>query len=305
VTLARRLWPAVAAAFAVAAAGCGLGPGPSTEGVATLTVTRDYGATPMLEATVDDPSESETVVRFLDREAEITTGYGGNFVQSIEGIAGEYRDGRSLDWFFYVDGLWSPVGSAEREVSAGQRIWWDYHDWTDATRVPAVVGSWPEPFAQAAADDPLPVRIECRTAPAPCEAAQDSLAGEGVEAEIGGGGEDGPELRLLVGPWRAIRDDPAAGLLDGGPAASGVFAQFRGVELAALDVEGKPASTYRDGAGLVAAVREGEDPPTWVATGTDAAGVDAAVGVLDSEQLEHRYAALATDTEISSLPVLR
>ena len=33
------------------AAGCGLGPGESSEGEATLTVTRDYGAEPMLEAT--------------------------------------------------------------------------------------------------------------------------------------------------------------------------------------------------------------------------------------------------------------
>ena len=90
------------------------------------------------------------MIRFLDREAEITTRYGGGFVQSIEGLGGTVTAGRSFDWFFFVDGIESSVGSAEREVRGGHRIWWDYRDWTDAMRVPAVVGSWPEPFLQQA-----------------------------------------------------------------------------------------------------------------------------------------------------------
>ena len=55
---------------------------------ATLTVTRDYGAEVLLEATREDPPESETVMRMLDSEAEIETRYGGGLVQSIEGISG-------------------------------------------------------------------------------------------------------------------------------------------------------------------------------------------------------------------------
>ena len=46
---------AAAALVAVAAPGCGLGPGESSEGEARLTVTRDYGAERLLEATVSDP----------------------------------------------------------------------------------------------------------------------------------------------------------------------------------------------------------------------------------------------------------
>ena len=79
------------------------------EGTATLTVTRDYGTEPMVEASVEDPAESETVLRMLDREADITTRYGGGFVQSIEGVAGEVsRRGGRFDWFFYVNGIESP-----------------------------------------------------------------------------------------------------------------------------------------------------------------------------------------------------
>ena len=150
----------VAVALAATTTGCGLGPGDSSPGTATLTVTRDYGADPVLEASESDPSESETVIRFLDREAEITTRYGGGFVQSIDGTAGGVEGGRSNDWFFFVNGIESPRGSAEVAVRGGDRIWWDYRDWTAAISTPAVVGSWPEPFLQASAEPREPARGE-------------------------------------------------------------------------------------------------------------------------------------------------
>ncbi len=53
----------MAAAFGT---GCGFGPGDSSEGEATLTVTRDYGDEELLEVTREDPPSSETVMRVLD-----------------------------------------------------------------------------------------------------------------------------------------------------------------------------------------------------------------------------------------------
>ncbi len=285
----RRL--AAAATLAVAVAGCGLGPGERTEGEATLTVTRDYGAERLLEATVSDPSESETVIRFLDREAEITTRYGGAFVQSIDGLAGTVANGRGFDWFFYVDGLWSPVGSAEREVRGGDRIWWDYRDWTDAMRVPVVVGSWPEPLAPEAS-------VECTAAASTCDLVAARFADAGVDT---GAGDGAP--RVLVGPWEELRTDRAAALLEQGPETSGVFARFErtsdGYDLVGLDDHAEPVAT---GAGLVAAVREGEEPPTWLVTGTDEAGVEAAADLLEAEDLEDRYAVLTDGEDAIPLP---
>ncbi len=103
------------------------------------------------------------MLRLLDREAEITTRYGGGFVQSIDGLEGSGEGGRVRDWFFFVNGIESSTGSAEVDVRPGDRIWWDYRDWTDAMRAPAVVGSWPEPFAQASAGaSAQPVRLSSR-----------------------------------------------------------------------------------------------------------------------------------------------
>ena len=159
-------------------------------------MTRDYGSKTLVDEAENDPPSSETVIRFLDREAEITTRYGGGFVQSIDGLAGTESGGRRYDWFFYVNGIESAVGSADVHVHGGDRIWWDYRDWTDAMRVPAVVGSWPEPFAQASAEgDHRPVRVECLAGGSACETAASRLADAGVEASVErgeGGGRAAP-----------------------------------------------------------------------------------------------------------------
>ena len=304
---------AALAALAAGVAGCGFGSGGESEGQATLTVTRDYGSEVLVQATEEDPPESETVIRFLDRKADITTRYGGGFVQSIEGVSGELRDGRNFDWFFYVNGIESSIGSAEVEVRGGDRIWWDHRDWTDAMRVPAVVGSWPEPFLQAsAAGDPTPVGLACEAAPGECEEARDLLAGEGIavgEENADAAGSE-PAPRMLVGPWGSLRDDPAAAQLDEGPATSGVFARFEpnphgGHELVALDERAKVALRLGTDAGLVAAVRNNDDPPTWIVTGGDERGVDAALGLLASRDLSNRYAVVAVpDGAPVSLPAL-
>ncbi len=154
-----------------------------------------------------DPPESETVMRMLDREAEIETRYGGGFVQSIEGISGSTDLGRTYDWFFFVNGVESAIGAAETEVRGGDRIWWDHRDWTEAMRVPAVVGSWPEPFLQASAgSDRLPVRVVCAGASAPCDAAEDALADAGRERR-GDGLRQGGGGSLHAGDRRRVGED--------------------------------------------------------------------------------------------------
>jgi hypothetical protein len=301
---------AVAIAVAAVSTGCGLGAGPTSEGAATLTVTRDYGSSQMLATDEQDPPESETVLRFLDREADIATRYGGGFVQSIDGQAGQERDGRRSDWFFYVNGVESPVGAAEVHVRGGDRIWWDYRDWTDAMSVPAVVGSWPEPFSQASAGaERRPVEVECMGAKPPCETVADRLAEAGVDAGIERKGHRSRNhraaaaLRLLVGPWSKVQRDPAVNALRGGPADSGVFATFKGRHLVGLDTSAKPARDLGTGSGLVAALRDGDDPPTWVVTGGNPAGVKAAADLLDAADLRDRYAVTVSGGEITPLPV--
>jgi hypothetical protein len=261
-----------------------------------------------LAALSDEVSESDTVMRVLERDADITTRYGGGFVQSIDGLEADERFGHSFDWFFYVDGVESTVGAADYPLYGGEAIWWDYRDWSAAMRVPAVVGSWPEPFLHGYDGKRRPVAVECMGGGEACGAVRGALAGEGVEVEPDAG-PDSPSdaIRVLVGPWARLRRDPAAAQIEDGPQASGVFADFAGegagARLVGLGVEGKPARTFGPGGGLVAATRRYDGPPTWLVTGAGPVGVEAAADLLDGADLHNRYAVATDGGRETPLPV--
>ena len=286
---------------ALAAAGCGLGPGESV-GEVTLTVTRDNGATPVL-ATTDEVADSDTVMRVLERNAEITTRYGGGFVQSIEGVAGDERDGRSYDWFFYVNGVESTIGAADYSLHGGEGVWWDYRDWSSSLRVPAVVGSWPQPFKDGYDGERHPVAVECRGGGTACAEVRERLTEAGVE--LAADGDDA--IRVLVGPWEGVREDPAAAAIEHGPQESGVFAEFEragsGYRLVGLNGDGKAVRGFGREAGLVAASRRYEAPPVWVVTGTASTGVRAAAELLDREGLRDHYAVATEGGDETPLPL--
>jgi hypothetical protein len=288
---------------ALAAAGCGFGAGDGL-GEVSLTVTRDYGAEPLLPAATEEVSEADTVMRVLDRSTAISTRYGGGFVQAIEGLAAAQRDGDGHDWFFYVDGVESPVGAAEFPLRGGEAIWWDYRNWSAAARVPAVVGSWPRPLVGGYEGKRRPVTLECRRGGAACAVARRRLAAAGVA--VAGAAADGA-IRVLVGPWARLREDSAAAQLEDGPQTSGVFAELvrdtAGYRLQGLDEGGEPARDFGPDAGLVAATRRYGAPPVWIVSGATGRGTLAAANLLDATHLRNRYAVATEAGEETPLPI--
>ena len=191
-----------------------------------------------------------------------------------------------------MNGVESPIGSAEYDPSGGDRIWWDYRDWTAAMRVPTVVGSWPEPFVHGFQGHRWPAILDCRAAAPICEAANQRLSPLGVKTS-------GPIRGCDRGPGRDLErrahESKRTPCCADGPDRSGVFARFVGTRKPLLEVlnqQGQPAGSIGKGGGLVAALRPGDGPPTWVVTGTDAKGVAAAAGLL-GDALRNHYA-LAT-----------
>jgi hypothetical protein len=288
---------------ALVIAGCGLGPGRGLGGV-RLTVTHDYGAEPVLERAIGGVTESDTVMRVLERSAEVSTRYGGDFVQSIDGVEANQRSGASYDWFFYVNGVESAVGAAAYPLHGGEAIWWDFRDWSAAMQVPAVVGSWPQPFTGGYEGKRRPLVVECMGGGAACREVRSRLDGTGVS--VAQGAPSGA-IRVLVGPWSRLQRDSAAGQIEEGPQASGVFAKFahRGgdFELQGLGEDGKPARSFGASAGLVAATRRYEAPPTWVITGATVSGVRAAAGLLDAASLRDHYAVATEGGKETPLPL--
>jgi len=288
---------------ALAAAGCGVGPGGEV-GEASLTVSRDFGTERLSPPAAEAVSESDTVMRMLDRNATIETRYGGAFVDSIDGLAGGRRAGRPHDWFFYVNGLWSPVGAAEYPLRGGDSIWWDYRDWSASTRVSALVGAWPQPFADGYEGDRHPTAVECRGAAAVCSMVRSRLDDAG--ATLARPGAKGA-IRVLVGPWARLRDDPAAAALEDGPEASGIYADFvredGAYRLHGLDEAGEPVRQLGLAAGLVAATRRNDAPPVWIVSGSSAAGIRAAADLLGADRLRDRFAVAVDAAEEIPLPI--
>jgi hypothetical protein len=295
---------------ALAAAGCGLGPGADV-GDVRLTVTREFGAAPVLDRSLA-AKESDTVMRLLEGEAEVETRYGGGYVHSIDGTAEEQRDGDPYDWFFYVDGVESPVGAAEYELNGGERVWWDYRDWSATNHVPAVVGSWPAPFVGAGGKrhsvalecaNPSPgsfVRNNRTKEPQACGAVRQALEGEGVEVAAG---EPDKAIRILVGTWDRLGSDPAARLIEEGPGESGVFADFEAGELVGLDEGGAPARSFAADTGLIAATSRYGGLPVWVVTGATPAAVRNAAEALDAEHLRDHYAVAVENGKSTPVPL--
>jgi hypothetical protein len=258
----------------------------------SLLVTSDFGARVIDEASAAPVSGSPTLLAYLKATADPDTS------AAIE------RDPAA--WSLYVNGLRTTKDPAKEQVHGGDRVWWDRH--SDAIDPRAVIGSYPEPFLHGIGGKRWPTRVECvqdgdKT---PCDAIAERLGETGViagQALTGteGGGEN---LRVLVGPWASLRTDRAARLIAEGPRASGVFARFTpdGRRLELLDARGHVVQTAGAGAGLIAATRYEEEPPTWFVTGTDAAGVAAAVQAFDEGTLGNRFALAVVDDRGRPVP---
>lgn len=303
----RRISPAIAAALgAVAIAGCGLGAGPGTSDV-SLNVTRDFGSQPVGQATEKKVPGAETVMRLLQSHFHVGTQYGGGFVRSIRNWSGSSS---RHDWFFYVNGIQAPKGAASTRVHKGDQIWWDLHDWRVTDTIPAVVGSFPEPFSTGIGGRRLPTVLDCATdVQSACNKVGHELSREHVPyADQGlGGGSGSDSLAIVVGTWSELKGIIAAELVGAGPSHSGVYAQVVGPQGQALELDnpaGRVVRTLHGSAGLIAATEQPSlNQPTWLITGTDVAGVNAAAGALTPAKLRDHFALAVTGGQDLPIPL--
>ena len=211
-------------------------------------------------------------MRMLERNATVTT-------RLRRRLRREHRQGSPAaarsDWFYYVNGVQAGKGAADTKLHSGDHVWWDRHDWSATQSIPAVVGSFPEPFPDGYGGKRLPLMIECtQTAAKTCREVQNEFSGLKLVASLSCllCSEYNESLPVLVGPYATLTSAPAALKLAGPVSSSGVYARFEdgGRRLALLDQNGHVVRTAGAGAGLVAATRYRGQPPTWFVTGTDA-----------------------------------
>jgi len=298
----------VCLAFGVAGCGVGIGDGAAT-GEAEVTVTRDYGKAGVAGPAIREIRSSDTVMSLLDEVADVRTGYGGRFVEAVDGIESS-GGSRNSDWFYFVNGIEAEVGAASFRPRDGDSIWWDFRDWTETMWVGAVTGSYPAPLNGGYDGKWDSVRLTCTTGERTCRKVRDELADDGIA--IGTGPEESPgeTVTVLVGAVGEL--DRAGGDLGlgRGPSSSGVFVKLNGPRgrsrsgrLETLDDRGRVTGRFGPGTGLVAAVRQQGKPPVWLVTGTDERGVGKAAAVLDPDPLSRTYAVVVPPDGSSPLPV--
>jgi Domain of unknown function (DUF4430) len=294
--VSRRVRTAVAAvAISLGCAGCGFGPGVAAKGV-DVRVTENFGTQKLGD--VQDAKVTGTVMQALQRSFKVSTAYGGGFVESVNGHAGD--KGNQVDWFYYINGIQAAKGAASTQLHKGDHIWWDLHSYRATDSIPAVVGSFPEPFTNGVGGQRYPTIVECVDGTSsPCQTVTKELESFKVPTSQGGigYGSGNDSLGVVVGPWKRIDGELAAELVKYGPGASGVYARFvdDGSQLELLGADGKVDRTLGPDTGLVAAVNgngagNSNAVPTWLITGTDAAGVVAAARALTPSRLAGRFA---------------
>ena len=281
-TVARSMSPASARALALVLAlttlaGCGTSAATDSDTI-SITVTRDFGAQDVV-ALPRQPVPAE-----------------GGLADILQRHPSE-RAAESL----FVNGIAADEPAGELTVHGGDRVWLDRHAAGVARAIPAVVGSFPEPFLHGVDGKRLPVRVECDDPRAgACAAVAEKLVSLGVVAGrsvISRSAAD-ETVRILVAPWTRLRGrEFEADRLDAGPRQSGVYARFDASarRLLVLDAAGNVARTLGAGTGLIAATRVTDRRPVWFVTGTDAAGVASAARALDESVLADRFALAVSD----------
>jgi hypothetical protein len=295
----------VAAIVAAGVAGCGLSPAAGTSEV-NLTVTKGFGSAKVASITTTRVPGAETVMRMLKRSLPVQTGSRGRQVESIAGLAG---DSAHHQWFYYVNGVETPLGAAATAVHHGDRIGWDLHDWQATQSIPAVVGSFPEPFLHGTGGRRLPTALECASGVrAACNRVSSTLGALGVPVatQYIGTGSGTDSLAVEVGTWHQLQSELLASLIEKGPSLSGIYARFTGHggdQLQLLNPSGQVVRTLGAGAGLIAATAQNGSEPTWLITGTDAQGVAAAAQALSAGRLRDHFALAVQGSQDFPLPL--
>ena len=305
----RRFLPLLACGVLLSA--CGLQPKAGSSNV-HLTVTRDFGSAPVGAASERAIPSHQSLTAILQRFFHVQPAVRQRTVAAIDGHAA----GASSYWFYYVNGIAVQPGQTndlgrlivppDTLVHPGDRIWWDLHDPAAVRTIPAVVGSFPEPFVHGIGGRRYPTTLECAAdVQNACDAIGAQLRADGVpvaDQALGtGSGQD--TLAIVVATWQDLNGSLAGDLVAHGPRSSGVYARFAagGAALQLLNPRGQVVQTLGADSGLVAATNDNVNQPEWLITGTDVAGVRAAAAAVTPARL-HDHFALAVHGE-SDIPV--
>ena len=282
-----------------------------------LVVTNNYGHQEMFNKEVGLVKD-EVGMEVLFRNLDVTTAYGGGFVNEINGLESGFTfytgdERRKEDWFYWVNGILAPVGVGEYKPQPGDVIWWDYHDWSVTMFIPAVVGSYPQPFKNGfwgKINDTVVLYEEKFYNEA--VSLKESLQGQGVKTVILNEYshellEDLDHYVIALGTWEELsKESDFLKTINKKNKLIGVYGKFTDQGLCAIDFKGQIIKTYEENAGFIYAHSPGINglSPFWCITGVDESGVRQAVQLLieSPEKIQQMFSVVVTNDEIINCP---
>ncbi|SHJ87712.1 DUF4430 domain-containing protein [Paramaledivibacter caminithermalis] len=284
-----------------------------------LVVTRDFGHTKIFGKNVGLVKD-EVGMEVMFRNLDIQTAYGGGFVNAINGLESKFTfytgaEREKMDWFYWVNGILAPVGIAEYRPQPDDVIWWDYHDWSTSMFIPAVIGSYPQPFKNGfGGKNPGTVIMYTEDFEQEAQKLKASLIDKGVkEVEITPYNQSVlgkiKKYYILLGKWKDLSNDSKLlQKINTKNKLIGFYVKFHEDKLYSLNFKGKVIKVYDEKAGVIHAHSSGmgSTKPIWLVTGIDDEGVNMALEILlkRPEEIYQHFGAVITKEGIENVPYL-
>jgi len=275
-----------------------------------LTVSRDFSSEILFTKGIQT-QPGETVLDVLEKNLEVETSSGG-FIDAIKGLKSAVEGETGKDWFFYINGIAANCSAKAYHLKPGDKVVWDYHPWNGNSFIPAIIGSYPEPFingfegktkgtrifySEDSRDEALKIK----------QSLAEMNAKNVVEVQLPQNFEilsDYPSI--IIGEYEnLIKNKNIAKLLSDGN-QRGVFARFDKKRTEILDYSGlvKKAGSPSIGVIFATASSLGDTAPVWIVTSLEHKGIEDITNLICSnpESIKNYYGVAYNEGKIERLP---
>lgn len=293
-------------------------PPSSTTDIAKVRVvaTRDFGHELLFDEVVEIEDDT-SAMDALDQVADLETAYGGEFVDSINGISSGYKGNNKekKDWFFYINGICSNAGAGKYILRHGDVEHWDFRDWSYLHFVPTIIGDFPQPFVSGGKGKARKTIVvyedwlEESVQSLPAKLNDLGIKEVSVQSYSQLSEDSMSQYNLIL---LASKDNELISNLNNAHNKLGFYAYFHQGRLVILNAGGNVAREYSRNCGIIQATQNPWNPKgtaagenvVWIISGTDEAGVKSAIDALMNHQANLKYAhsVIITNGEIIKVP---
>ncbi len=304
--------------FSLLITGCAVGDTADVDTNIHMIVTKDFGNQGIYNEEVKLDYEEESVLELTMKNLEVETAYGGGFVNAINGIKSEFTGltkKKKTDWFYYVNGILSEIGSGDYYVKDGDNIIWDYHDWSIRTYMTSIIGAYPKLFINGHGDQIFPVEIYyTKDYEEEVKKLEEFINKESVNVEVKSEllNENNRENisndnvhTILIGNYQYINEIKYIENLYDGGTTNGFFYDIKGDKIDIKNFRGDTVKSYDKGAAISSSLKNyGSSDTLWIITGNDNKMISKAINIMHQhpEKIKGMFSAIVTEKGVENLP---